>query len=344
MTTWDSRDVTRLISSRWRAEPARCITGPYLAYANEITVDMTPVRSPRRSKIASARSRTAVASARSGPIGEPASIIAMSPPEATAARNSLTRPAMTSPAIPRPPTGVVDHPDLAKGGRQLAIVVTLLGQDDGAPIRLFGAVEVDLHRHTAEGLAERAAQERLPELDVRSELGRAIASIERPGPNTSGELCRSVLVVAHPKGRRPPEHDVELELGIAHRLGKRCELGETVEPFTRTPEDGQRIVAGREEDPTIGRCRHHGECLLDESERLFGRVGIEGRRRGLDREARSASHVTGGQGVLRQHRQGGRRRDRRSRGAYRRSRRGLGDGVADVWLIANWRTCSWANV
>ena len=193
---------------------------------------MTPVRLRGVRRSPSARSRTAVASARCGPICETASTIVMSPPEAYRCQELVDPAGHDLPGVPGPPTGVVDHPDLAKGGRQLAIVVDAprpgRRRADTPPRRRRGRSPSPHRRTTRRG----GCAGGLPELDVRSGLGRAIAWIERPGANTSGELCRSVLVVAHPKGRRPPEHDVELELGVAHRFGKRCELGETVEPFT----------------------------------------------------------------------------------------------------------------
>ena len=111
--------------------------------------------------------------------------------------------------------------------------------------------------------------------------------------------------MAHPQRRRAPELHVELDVRIAHRLGERGQLGQAVEPLAGPAEDGERVVAGREEDPPVGRRRHDRERLLDEPERLLGGVGGEGGRRGIDREARGPRRVAGRERVLGEHRQAG---------------------------------------
>ncbi len=112
--------------------------------------------------------------------------------------------------------------------------------------------------------------------------------------------------MAHPERRRAPQLDVELDRRIAHRLGERGQLGQAVEPLAGPAENRECVVAGREEDPPVGRRRDDRERLLDEPERLLGGVRGEGRRRRVDREARRAGRVAGRQRVLGEHRQAGR--------------------------------------
>ena len=114
--------------------------------------------------------------------------------------------------------------------------------------------------------------------------------------------------MAHPQRRRAPELHVELDRRIAHRLGERGQLGQAVEPLAGPAEDGERVVAGREEDPPVGRRRDDRQRLLDEPERLLGGVRGEGGRRRIDREARGPGRVAGRERVLGEHRQAGRGR------------------------------------
>jgi hypothetical protein len=67
---------------------------------------------------------------------------------------SLALPDRTSPAN-HAPSPEIDHPDLAKGRGEAAIVADLLRELDGATVGLFGGVEVDLHRDRAERLTDR---------------------------------------------------------------------------------------------------------------------------------------------------------------------------------------------
>ena len=207
---------------------------------------------------------------------------------------------------PRAPSREVDHPDLAKGRGKAAIVVELLRELDGATVGLFGTVEVDLHRDRTERLTDRAPKERLAELERRPELCGAVAAVGGADPGATGQLCGGVLVVAHPQRRRAPELHVELDGRIAHRLGEGGQLGQAVEPVAGPAQDGERIVAGREQDPPVGRRRHDRKRLLDEPERLLGGVRGEGGRGRIDREARGPHGVTGRQRVLGKHRQAGR--------------------------------------
>ena len=142
---------------------------------------------------------------------------------------------------------------------------------------------------------------------ARSSVAR-VAAVGGAGPDAAGQLRRGVLVVAHPQRRRTPELDVELDGRIAHRLGEGGQLGQAVEPLGGPAQDGERVVAGREEDPPVGRRRDDRERLLDEPERLLGGVRGEGGRRGIDREARGPHGVAGRERVLGEHRQAGRGR------------------------------------
>ena len=209
---------------------------------------------------------------------------------------------------PRAPACEVDHPDLTKGRGEAPIVVQPLGERDRGAVGLLGAVEVGLARGTAERLAERAPQERLAELEGRPKLGRGVALLGGSGADAASELRGRFLVVARPERRRTPQLDIELDLGIAHRFGEGGELGEAVEPLARLPEDRERIVARREQDPPVGGRRDDREGLLDESERLLRGIGGEGGRRGVDREARRPRGVAGRERVLGEHRQSGRGR------------------------------------
>ena len=112
--------------------------------------------------------------------------------------------------------------------------------------------------------------------------------------------------MAHPQRRRTPKLHVELEGRIAHRLGEGGQLGQAVEPLGGPAQDGERIVAGREEDPPVGRRRHDRKRLLDEPERLLGGVRGEGGRRRIDGEARGPHGVACRERVLGKHRQAGR--------------------------------------
>ncbi len=111
--------------------------------------------------------------------------------------------------------------------------------------------------------------------------------------------------MAHSQGRRPPELGVPLDRRIAHRLGQGRQLGQAVQPLTRPAKGGEGVVAGREEDPPVGRRRHDRERLLDEPERLLGGVRGERGGGGIDREAGRPDRVPGRQGVLGEHRQPG---------------------------------------
>ena len=73
----------------------------------------------------------------------------MSAPAATADEDLAGSPGEDFAGEPRPSPREVDHPDLAKRGGEAAIVVDLLGELDGAAIRLLGAVEVRLGRGAA---------------------------------------------------------------------------------------------------------------------------------------------------------------------------------------------------
>ena len=197
----------------------------------------------------------------------------------------------------------------------------------------------------AQRLTDRGPKERLAELERRPQLGRRQSP--RSAARASGATCQLgglVLVVVHPERRRAPELDVDLDGRVAHRLGEGGQLGQAIESLVGLAQGGERVVAGREEDPSVVRRRHDRQRLLDEPERLLGRVGRERGRRRIDREARRTDGVVGSEGVLGEHRQAGRRRiaavEQRSTTAAWTCRR----RAADSWAAANWRTCSWVNV
>ena len=246
---------------------------------------------------------------------------------------------------PRASPREVDHPDLAKGGSQAAIVGSLLGELDGAAVGLFGAVEVDLDRGAAERLAERAPQERLAELEGRSQLHRGVAPLGGRGADASGELRGGILVVAHPQRRRAPQLDIELDGRIAHRLGEGGQLGQSVEPLAGLAQDRERVVAGREQDPPVGgRSRRPGAPAR--------RVGAPPRghsSRGPPSPHRSRTAPRGRvspaasacwASIGRPAGAGSPPSSSRSTTAAWTCRR----RAADSWLAANWRTCSWVNV
>ena len=105
--------------------------------------------------------------------------------------------------------------------------------------------------------------------------------------------------------RRASELDVELDRRVAHRLGEGGQLREAVEPLARPAEDGVRVVAGREQEPPVGRRRDDLQRLLHEAERLLGGVGGQRGDRRVDREVARAGGVARGQRVLGEHRQPG---------------------------------------
>ena len=111
--------------------------------------------------------------------------------------------------------------------------------------------------------------------------------------------------MVHSERRRTSQLHVELDGRIAHRLGEGGQLGQPVEPLARLAQGREGVVASREQDPPVGRRRHDRQRLLDEPERLFGSVGVEGSPRSIDREARRTNRVAGRQGVLGEHRQAG---------------------------------------
>ena len=274
-----------------------------------MTVDMTPVRSPSRSKMPSARSRTSVASTKSGPTGDARMSSSMSAPAASSASSSFARPDRTSPANHAAPSREVDHPDLAERRGEAAIVAELLRELDGPAVGLLGTVEVDLdgaRRRTTRRAGSAGAPGRArasPGAPARASPRSAARARTR---RASSAAASSSWLIA--ERRRAPELDVELDRRIAHRLGERGQLGEAVESLAGPAEDGECVVARREEDPPVGRRRHDRQRLLDEPERLLGGIRGEGGRRGVDREARRAGGVAGRQRVLGEHRQAGRGR------------------------------------
>ena len=273
-----------------------------------MTVDMTPVRSPSRSKMPRARSRTCATSTKSGPTGDAMISSSKPAPAATAASMSFARPDRTSPANHARPRAKSIIPISRRAAARLRSSPSSLRELDGATIGLLGGVEVDLDRDRAERLADRAPKERLTQLERRPELRGAVAALGGADPGATRQLRCGVLVVAHSQRRRTPELHVELEGRIAHRLGEGRQLGQAVEPVGGPAQDGERIVAGREEDPTVGRRRHDRKRLLDEPERLLGGVRGEGGRRRIDGEAGGPHGVTRGERVLGEHRQAGRGR------------------------------------
>ena len=189
------------------------------------------------------------------------------------------------------------------------------------------------------------AQERLPELDGRPELRRGVPPLEGAGADATGQVRGGVLVVAHPQRRRAPELHIELEGRIAHRLCERGQLGKAVEPLAGPAQHRERVVAGRKQDPPVGRRRDERQRLLDEPERLFGGIGGEGGGRRIDREARRTGRVAGCQRVLGQHRQsGGGRVAAIEQQVDHCGVDLLGGAPIERRPEANWRTCSCVNV
>ncbi len=217
-----------------------------------MTVDITPVRSPSRSKMPSARSRSCVDSIRSGPTGDARMIVSKSAPAANAASISVARPALISPVNHPRPRAVVDHPDLAEGGCEVAIVGQSLGQLDRAAIGFLGIVELELERGATERLAQRGAHECLTEFEGRPKLQRRVATLGCPGTDATGQLRGGILVVAHPQRRGAAELHIEFDRRIAHRLGEGGQLGQAIEPVAGPAQDRVRVVAGRKQDPAVG--------------------------------------------------------------------------------------------
>ena len=169
-------------------------------------------------------------------------------------------------------------------------------------------------------------------------------SRRRASTDPAGQLRGGVLVVAHPQRRRAPKLHVELERGIAHGLRERGQLGEAVETLAGAAQDRERIVARREQEAAIGRRRYDGQRLLDEPERLLGGIGRQGSRRSIDREARRAGRIAGGQRMLGQHGQSRRRGSPPSRSKSTTAACTCRRRAIESWLEANWRTCSCVNV
>ena len=96
-------------------------------------------------------------------------------------------------------------------------------------------------------------EQRLTELERRTELGGGVAALGGTSPDPAGQLGGGIVVVAHPERRRASELDVELDRRIAHRLGEGGQLGEAVEPLARPAENRVRVITGREQGPPVGR-------------------------------------------------------------------------------------------
>ena len=271
-----------------------------------MTVDMTPVRSPSRSKMPSARSRTCVASTKSGPIGRREDQ-RVDVGARRQQRDQLVRAAGQDLAgEPCAPACEVDHPDLAQGGGQAAIVAELLRELDARgdrPPRHRRGRSRSRRRRTTRRAGSAGAPGR-----ARGSPGAPSAASPRSAARArtrraSSAAASSSWLIRSADARRSWTSSSTCR--IAHRLGERGQLRQAIEPLAGPAEDGERVVARREEDPPVGRRRHHRERLLDEPERLLGGVGGEGGRRGIDREARGPRRVAGRERVLGEHRQAG---------------------------------------
>ena len=103
-------------------------------------------------------------------------------------------------------------PDLAQRRGEGVLVAELLGEDDRPPEGLLGRGGVDLDVRDAERVADLRPRQRLPELEVRPELGLLVAEARHPLEHAAGQLHRGVLVMRDAQRRRAPQLDVQLEL------------------------------------------------------------------------------------------------------------------------------------
>ena len=227
-----------------------------------MTVDMTPVRSPRRSKMPRARSRTCRGSTSSGPIcrldQQGLDVGARSDRGhdlAGSAGQDLA-------GEPRAPAREVDHPDLAKRSGQAAIVAaTSLGELDGPAIRLLGAVQVDLASPRRRMTRRAGPQQCLAELQVRPELGArrrrargrepgraSRAPRRRPRPGSSAAPTRAAAG-RRARSRGPASPRPARPARSGHRVARRSCAGR----HTRRRGSTRRIrrSAGRSRPPGV---------------------------------------------------------------------------------------------
>ena len=183
--------------------------------------------------------------------------------------NGVAPPAMrslTSPRLaalealdePRPPVRDHDDSQLAGRGREGGHVAKLLGELDRPPVRLLGAVEVDLLGGSVEGLAERAAQEVLPELEARGELGALVPALDREPADVPREVGCQLVFLGDAQRRGAAQHHLELQVRVAERLRQRGDLGQALEPIAGPAQHVERVVAGdhqRRRDPAAARRR-----------------------------------------------------------------------------------------
>ena len=232
--------------------------------------------------------------------------VSMSAPDATRRQELVRAAGQDLAGEPRAPPREVDHPDLAKGGGEAAIVAELLRELDRPAIGLLGAVEVDLDRGAAERLAQRAPQQRLAELEGRPELRWRRRPVPARGSRTrraSSAAASSSWLIRSADARRSWTSS-----SIAGSRIASARAASSVRPSSRSPVRRRaaiRVVAGREQGLPVGRrSRPPGVPARR------GGVPPRGRsRRGPPSRHRSrtrrADRVAGRERVLGEHRQAG---------------------------------------
>ena len=202
----------------------------------------------------------------------------MSSPAAQPRASQLVRaPARTSPTNQARPSREVDHPDLAQRGGEAAIVAELLGELDRAAEGLLGAVEVDLDRRRRR-TTRRAALRRSawPSSRVaRSSIARVARLAAR---------ARRVARAPPPRPRRgssgaPTRAGAGRRARAPGRASPRRGRPSSARPSSRSPSRRRTANASSRVARRTRRSAgdgHDRQRLLDEPERLLGRVRARG--------------------------------------------------------------------
>ena len=204
------------------------------------------------------------------------------------------------------PTGQ-DHTDLTERRGQLRVISQLPGELRRPPVRLFGAVEVDLSIRVDVPLSDRGLEEVLAELHARGELGLPVAARHGEPTHLAGQVCGAILLLGRTERGGPAQTHVELEIHVAERLGEGGELGQALDPVARPAKHVQGPVTRLEQrHPILGRGGRR-QCDLDNPQHLLGRVGRKRAPTGFEREPDADLGVASGLRVVREERQALRR-------------------------------------
>ena len=99
--------------------------------------------------------------------------------------------------------------------------------------------------------------------------------------------------------RRAAELDIQLQRWITQGLSQRRELGEALEALGDIAKNRVGVVARAEQLAAVMRGGHDRQRLLDDAQRLFRRVGLQGGLCGINRKASRTLRVTCRQSVSR---------------------------------------------